>query len=241
MHRLTIARPNRTCLALAGLLLAVAGNAPAQNSSLEQRLRAQLQATTTQLQQAQAELARRPVAAPATTPSLAADADVQRLKQQLQAAQARQGSDGQQARQLRVQLAERDQQLQRQAQQLQQLREQQAAGGSREQALASQHEGLQQDLLQCRQRNQALYEIGQDVLREYESLGVAGALRRRQPFAAQSRARYEQWAQAQGDRLYENRVGARALPPATSKDTDTTRRATGEKDEPSQVVPGPGR
>ncbi|KAF1016918.1 MAG: hypothetical protein GAK31_00177 [Stenotrophomonas maltophilia] len=226
-------------LLLASLLLAATGSAAAQNTgSLEQRLRAQLQTTTTQLQQAQAELARQRAPAPAVA-APAADADeVQRLKQQLQTLQARSGGGEQQARQLRAQLAERERQLQQQAQELQQLRQQQAGSREREQALASQAGSQQDTLLQCQQRNQALYEIGQDVLKEYESLGVAGALRRRQPFAAQSRARYEQWAQAQGDRLYQNRLGARPLPAATGKDTETTH-ATGEKDEPSQTVPKP--
>ncbi len=226
-------------LILAGLLLASIGNATAQSSgSMEQRLRAQLQATTTQLQQAQSELAQlRQQAAPApqSTPA-AADEEVQQLKQQLAAQRARGSGGEQQARQLRTQLAERDQQLQQQNRELAQLRQQQSASSAQLQQLSGQHTEREQALQQCQQRNQALYDIGQDVLHAYENLGVGSVLRQRQPFAAQSRARYEQWAQEQGDRMYQNRIGARPLPPATDKKTDSSR-ATGEEDEPTQVVP----
>lgn len=199
------------CLVLSTL----AGSAAAQSgNTMEQRLRTQLQATHTQLQQAQAELARlRVVQAPVPVPA-ADPAEVTRLRAELKLLQARQQAGDPQLRSLRGQLADTEQRLQVQQQTVQQLRQQGTAAEKQQQGLAASEGEVRGQLQQCVQRNAALYAIGQEVLSAYEQLGVGGALRRRQPFAAQSRARFEALAQAQGDRLYENRVNAQPLPAA---------------------------
>lgn len=209
--------PVTPAVLLCVLLSTLAGSAAAQSgSSMEQRLRTQLQATHTQLQQAQAELARLRVAqAPVPVPVPAADpAEVTRLRAELKQLQARQQAGDPQLRSLRGQLADTEQRLQVQQQTVQQLRQQGTAAEKQQQGLAASEGEVRGQLQQCVQRNAALYAIGQEVLSAYEQLGVGGALRRRQPFAAQSRARFEALAQAQGDRLYENRVNAQPLPAA---------------------------
>ena len=53
--------------------------------------------------------------------------------------------------------------------------------------------------------------MGQEVLRAYETMDMGSVFAARQPFAAQSRVKFEQIAQQYGDKLYEGRFDARAV------------------------------
>ncbi|MCY1561968.1 hypothetical protein D9M68_992960 [compost metagenome] len=53
--------------------------------------------------------------------------------------------------------------------------------------------------------------MGQEVLRAYETVDLGSVLASRQPFAAQSRVKFEQIAQQYGDKLYEGKFDVRAV------------------------------
>ena len=206
---------------------------PAQ--SMEERLRAQLRITTTQLQQAQNELAvlkagTMPVKPAAAAAPAAPAADVAELRQALARAQSQLSAE----RQGRVQAGESSQQLRAQAQ----------AATDKASAQVGQYRNAYDELLkiaraseaerqrlgadaalqrtavaQCEARNTQLYAVGQEILRAYETVDLGSVLASRQPFAAQSRVKYEQIAQQYGDKLYEGRFDARSasVPPAADK------------------------
>lgn len=221
-------------LAALAALSGPAGVAHAQQQpggqSMEERLRAQLRATTTQLQQAQNELAvlksgqpGRAAQAPAAGGAAApAKPELEALKKELAQSQAQLAAE----RQAREAALAGSQQLRQQAQ----------ATGEKAAAQIAQYRGAYDELLkmaraseaerqrlageaathrtaiaQCEAKNAQLYAVGQEILRAYETVDVGTVLASRQPFAAQSRVKFEQIAQQYGDRLYESKFDVRAV------------------------------
>ncbi|MFS8977543.1 hypothetical protein [Cupriavidus necator] len=206
------------------LLALVAGTVQAQQGqSMEERLRNQLRITTSQLQQAQAELA----ALKAGVQRAGDGGDAASMKKELDAARAQLAAE----RGARDKLADTARQAQQQSQavaekaggQIAQYRGaydellRMARGLDAErQRLATEATARQAALARCETANAQLYAVGQDILRAYETVDIGTVLAARQPFAAQSRVRYEQIAQEYGDKLYQGRFDARAgaEPPA---------------------------
>lgn len=209
---------------LAGGAHAQGAPAAAGAQSMEERLRAQLRITTSQLQQAQNELAAlkagKPVAAAPGAPAPAAE--VEALRKDLARAQSQLAGE----RQAREQASAGVEQIRQQAQaaaeksggQIAQfrsayeelLRTARASEAERQRLLAE--TGTQRTALtQCEAKNTQLYAVGQEVLRAYETMDMGSVFAARQPFAAQSRVKFEQIAQQYGDKLYEGRFDARAV------------------------------
>ncbi len=205
-------------------LAAVAAAAGAQQAqSMEERLRAQLRITTQQLQQAQNELVSLKAGKPAAgAPAAAAGPELESLKKELAQAQSQLAAE----RQARVQASAGAQQLREQAQ----------ASTEKAGAQVAQYRGAYDELLkmarsteaerqkltaelgtqrtaleQCQAKNKALYALGQEILQAYETMDVGSVLASRQPFAAQSRVKFEQIAQEYGDKLYQSRFDVRAV------------------------------
>lgn len=214
---------------LLATLAATAGTTHAQqqpgSQSMEERLRAQLRATTTQLQQVQNELAalkagqQQPAAQGGATP---AKPELDALKKELSQTQAQLAAE----RQAREAASAGSQQLRQQAQ----------AAADKSTAQVAQYRNAYDELLkmarnseaerqrltaeaathrtaitQCEAKNAQLYAVGQEILRAYETMDVSTVLASRQPFAAQSRVKYEQIAQQYGDKLYESKFDVRAV------------------------------
>ncbi len=217
--------PLRRACAVAALLAAFSGAATAQQPSMEERLRAQLRATTEQLQAAQNELATlkaRAVPAPVAAAPAAPAVDTRALEREL-------GNS-------RTQLAREREARSHQEQQLAEVRQEAQAGIGRANAQAAQYKTAYDGLLkmaraseaerqrlagegqfqtaalaQCQAKNQQLYGVGQELLRAYEGIDMGTLVRVRQPFAAKVRVQYEQIAQQYGDQLYEGRFDLRSV------------------------------
>ena len=62
----------------------------------------------------------------------------------------------------------------------------------------------------CIAKNREMYEAGKEILNAYERIGAGGILAMKQPFAGSARVKFEEQAQAYGDKLYDAQVGATA-------------------------------
>ncbi|MGO4328278.1 hypothetical protein AB4Z48_27990 [Cupriavidus sp. 2TAF22] len=219
--------PFRRIRGLLPLLALVAGSAYAQQApSMEERLRNQLRITTTQLQQAQNELAMLKAGQPpAAASGGGGGGDVAAMRKELDAARAQLAAE----RGAREQLAGSARQAQLQTQgvvekassQIAQYRQaydellRMARGLEAERRnLVAEAGARQAALKRCESANTRLYSVGQDILHAYETVDMTTVLAARQPFAAQSRVRYEQIAQDYGDKLYEGRFDVRAVEPS---------------------------
>lgn len=213
-----------TATLLASLAIGVVGTVRAQGQSMEERLRAQLRTVTSQLQQAQNELAQIKAggagAGVAARPAAAPDAEA------LRADLAQSRSQLARERELRTR---RDAEFA--AAQLQAKEAVEKAGAQVAQfrgaydellkmARASEAERLrlgQENTLhttaiaQCEAKNQQLYAVGTEVLEAYEKVDMSAVMSARQPFAAQARVKFEQIAQQYGDRLYQSKFDVRAV------------------------------
>lgn len=202
--------------ALAVLFVCGSSHVQAQSQSMEERLRAQLRITTSQLQQAQNELAvlkggnpsSSGVGAVPTAPN-----DVEKLKKDLERSQTAE-------RQAREKLSGTTQQsnalVEKANAQLAQYRgaydellKLARASESERQRLTVAAGGQQDAVKQCEAKNTQLYAAGVEILHAYETLDMGTVMSARQPFAAQSRVKLEQIAQQYGDKLYEGRFDAR--------------------------------
>lgn len=230
-------------------LAAMAGTTHAQQptggQSMEERLRAQLRATTTQLQQVQNELAalkagqQQPAQAGAAAP---AKPELDALKKELSQTQAQLAAE----RQAREAASAGSQQLRQQAQAASEKATAQVAqyrnaydellkmartSEAERQRLATEAATHRTAITQCEAKNTQLYALGQEILRAYETMDVGTVLASRQPFAAQSRVKYEQIAQQYGDKLYESKFDVRAVAaPAPAAPTAASAPAAGEKE-----------
>lgn len=210
-------------VAIAVVLGMVAAQAQtAGQQSMEERLRAQLRATTTQLQQAQAELARVQAGGVAAN-GPAASAGSADLQKELAEAKAQLAIERARARRLEAAQAGVRQEAQTIAAQSSQLRDRHAqlqktaqTAEAERQRLAAEAEKRNSAMQQCEAKNVQLYSLGKEVLHAYETVDFGTVFSTRQPFAAKARAKYEQIAQDYGDRLYQGRFDARTLQaPAT--------------------------
>ncbi|WPH17929.1 hypothetical protein [Variovorax paradoxus] len=211
---------------LPALVLAMlAGMAQAQQpqgQSMEERLRAQLRVTTSQLQQAQNELAALKAGQPAAAGAAPAKPELDALRKELAQSQAQLAAE----RHARSQASAGTEQLRQQAQattdkasaQIAQYRgaydellKMARAAEAERQRLTTEAATQRTALAQCEAKNAQLYAVGQEILRAYETVDLGSVLASRQPFAAQSRVKFEQIAQQYGDKLYEGKFDVRAV------------------------------
>lgn len=222
-----MSRGNTVPALLLALLAATAGVTHAQQpggQSMEERLRAQLRVTTTQLQQAQNELAALKAGQPAGAPAAAATPkpELDALKKELVQSQSQLAAE----RQAREAASTGNQQLRQQAQATTEKATSQIAqyrnaydellkmartSEAERQRLSGEAATHRTALTQCEAKNAQLYAVGQEILRAYETMDVGSVLASRQPFAAQSRVKFEQIAQQYGDKLYESKFDVRAV------------------------------
>jgi colicin import membrane protein len=212
-----VAAASGIVLALSVLSVQAQTGAP---QSMEERLRAQLRATTTQLQQAQAELARLKSSVPA--PSAAATGAVaEDIQKQLAQAKAQLAAERARARRLEAEHSEAKRDVA--SEQVVQLRDantqlQKATqdAESERRRLASETATKDSALQRCEAKNKELYALGQEVLHAYETVDFGTVFSTRQPFASKARAKYGQIAQDYGDRLHQGRFDPSAAEtPAT--------------------------
>ncbi len=197
-------------LAAAMFVMLASGAAHAQNQSMEERLRAQLRITTTQLQQAQNELAAfKGGAGPASTP-----ADMDRVKKDLASSQAAERKAREQLSGVKQQnqaaLDKANAQIAQYRSAYDELLKLARASEAERQRLALDTSTQAKAVTQCEAKNAQLYAVGQEILQAYESVDMATVMSARQPFAAQSRVKLDQIAQQYGDKLYEGRFDVRS-------------------------------
>lgn len=224
------------CMALVALACATwLTTAHAQEQSMEERLRAQLRSVTSQLQQANNELALLKSGAAAGGAGVAGTAkaapspDVEALKAELaqsrqqlsreRDARGRHDSDVQQAREA---AAKANAQVQQFRSAYDELLKMARTAEAERQRLASDAKLQQTAIAQCEAKNQQLYALGHEVLQAYEKMDLNTLLAARQPFAAQSRVKYEQIAQQYGDRLYQGKFDAQAVTLQQAQETGDT-------------------
>jgi colicin import membrane protein len=217
----------RTACSLAALMLLAGAAAqagaqtpqgPGTGQSMEERLRNQLRITTTQLQDAQNELAALKAGkggAGSSAPGApAAPADVESLKKELaqsqaQLAEERRRRGKSEATEAALKQAS-DQAAQYKAS-YDQLLKLARTSESERQRLSADANFKQQAMAQCEAKNAALYAQGQEILHAYETVDFGTVLKLREPFATKSRVKYEQIAQEYGDKLYEGRFDERGV------------------------------
>lgn len=184
-----------------------------QGPTMEERLRAQLRNTTEQLQQAQNELAVLKSGGRAS-PGAAASGDAAALQKELDKVRAAEKNAQSRSNQAQKESREADEKSAAQVAQYRQayddLLKLARASETERQRLDAQANLQKTAVAQCEIKNTKLYEVGQEVLRAYETMDVASVLASRQPFSAQSRAKFEQIAQQYGDKLYEGKFDARS-------------------------------
>ncbi len=190
-------------------LAATAGvsHAQQQGQSMEERLRAQLRITTSQLQQAQNELAalKAGPSGAAAAPAAGAPAsksELEALKKELAQSQQQLAAE----RHARGQASAGSEQVRQQAQataekagaQVAQYRgayddllKMARASEAERQRLAAEATTQRTALTQCEAKNAQLYAVGQEILRAYETVDLGSVLASRQPFAAQSRVKFD--------------------------------------------------
>lgn len=216
-------RRNAVSLAAVTLLAGVSAQsfaqtpAAGQGQSMEERLRNQLRITTSQLQDAQSELAtlkagHAPAAAGA--PAAAATPDVEALKKELASSKAqlaeerRKRSKSESTEAALKQATEQAAQYKSAYDQMLKL----ARTSEAERQHLSSEAGFRKDALaQCEAKNVKLYAQGQEILHAYETVDVKTVLSSREPFATKSRVAYDQIAQEYGDKLYENKFDERSV------------------------------
>lgn len=179
--------------------------------SMEERLRAQLRATTTQLQQAQAELVRLKSGAPTPSASTTVAAP-QDLQKELAQTKAQLAAERARARRLEASQTGVRRETEAVAEQSSQFRDTNAqlqkavqVAENESRRLASEAINKSSALQQCEAKNEKLYALGQEVLHAYETVDFGTVFSTRQPFASKARAKYGKIAQDYGDRLYQGR------------------------------------
>jgi chromosome segregation ATPase len=188
------------------LSLVMPGSAVAQPASLESRLRDQLRQMQGQMQDMQgqqAQLQSRNAALEAERDAAKKDAEAARAE--LASSKGRSSGDAQ------ALAAERGRQqaLQATADRYKHDYDQSATSARASEAertrLAGQLEQANAKLGTCAAKNIQLYDVGKEILDAYEHIDMGQVMSARQPFAASSRVRLENAAQAFGDKLYDQR------------------------------------
>lgn len=197
-------------LAAAIVVMLASGAVQAQNQSMEERLRAQLRITTTQLQQAQNELAafKGGAAAPSTP------ADIEKVKKDLSNSQAAERKAREQLSGVKQQnqaaLDKANAQIAQYRSAYDELLKLARASEAERQRLAMDSSWQTKAVSQCEAKNAQLYAVGQEILHAYETVDMGTVMAARQPFAAQSRVKLDQIAQQYGDKLYDGRFDVRS-------------------------------
>jgi len=188
------------------LLLVMAGSVAAQPASLESRLRDQLRQMQGQLQDMQGQQAQ------LQSRNAALEAERDAAKKDAEAARAElANSKGRSSGDAQALAAERSRQqaLQATADRYKKDYDQSATAARATEAersrLAGQLEQATAKLDTCAAKNIQLYDVGKEILDAYEHIDMGQVMSARQPFAASSRVRLENAAQAFGDKLYEQR------------------------------------
>lgn len=224
--------PARVGMAVVALGCAAAAiPVQAQEQSMEERLRVQLRSVTSQLQQAQNELAQlkaggttaavKSPAAPAAEVD-ALKAELAQSRQQLSRERDARGRRDADAQATQRQAEETSAKAQAQVQQFRsaydELLKMARASEAERQRLSGEGAAQQAVITQCVAHNQQLYALGREVLQAYEQMDLGTVLAARQPFAAQSRVKFEQLAQQYGDRLYQGKFDVNAAPAQVAAD-----------------------
>lgn len=202
-------------LCAAGLTLA----SGAQAESMEERLRAQLRSTTQQLSQLQSEQAQVNAAkAAAEAQRDTAQKELETLRAQL--AQARGQADklaGQQEAVMesaQAQVSATQAQLGKFKGAYDELLTLARAKETERQALARNLAQRDEEVKVSVAKNREMYEAGKEILNAYERISTGDILAIKQPFAGKARVRFEEQAQAYGDKLYDAQ-----LPPSQAAAT----------------------
>ena len=193
----------------AWLMLALGASlaASASAETLEERLRTQLRSTTQQLQALQSEQAQA-----AEQQRDAAQGQVRELTAQLAKArgQSEQLAGQQQAvhSQAQALVASSNEQLHKYKQAYDELLAMARAKESERATLQAQLGERDGQVQQCQARNQQMYGVAKEMLAAYEKVDIADVMKMRQPFAGGARVKFEELAQAYGDKLYESQFDA---------------------------------
>lgn len=198
---------SKISLAVAGVLLAVAGGAHAQ--SVEDKLRSQLRATAQQLRQLQDNQAQ--LQADKATAEEQRDKALAQLKDAQAQLETAKGSAGEQAAAQRALALEKSARA-RDAQELAKYKASNDELSNASRTLDAQRLQLQKDAKQrdaqlqaCEAKNAELYRVGHEILDAYEHIGLGSLFASRQPFARAARVQYDDIAQRYGDTLYANK------------------------------------
>jgi uncharacterized protein YhaN len=196
------------------------GAAQAQKTpSIEDRLREQLRSTTQQLQSLQSEQAQANAAK--TSAEQQRDAALAQVKElQGQLSKAAGAANALADQQDKVQAAARSQVEQADAQlgkykqaydDLLKLARGKEAERQKTQASLTERD---EQLAMCTDRNKQMYSAGQDILKAYEGISTGDIMKIRQPFAQGARVKFEEAAQAYGDKLYNSKYDPRMPVPS---------------------------
>ncbi|WP_297352540.1 hypothetical protein [Paraburkholderia sp.] len=204
----------------AGFVAAVGVATPASAQSIEDKLRTQLRTTTQQLrevQDTQAQLQSDKTAAEQQRDK--ALADLKQARADLEAAKGKSSTEVSAQRSLAAEKAGRaqdDQQLAKFKSAYEDLLALSRSRDAEHTQLQTSLKAQQTQLETCEAKNAELYQVGHDVLDEYEHVGVGTFLKSREPFAQNTRVRYDLIAQDYGDKLYAGKFDPRATPPAAA-------------------------
>lgn len=203
---------------LLATLLLCAGAHAQQGGSMEERLRTQLRVTTTQLQQAQNELAALKAAGPTTPASGEIDAmkaELSKLKAELAGERAARQKTREESLRVRDQaegvLEKSSAQVAQYRNAYDELLKLARNSEAERQRLIAADKLRGEALAQCEAKNLQLYETGKEILRAYETMDVATVMSARQPFAGAARVKLEEAAQQYGDTLYSNRFDSSSV------------------------------
>lgn len=193
-------------VALCAAGLSLTGGAQAE--SMEERLRAQLRSTTQQLQQLQSEQAQVNAAkAAAEAQRDAAQKELESLRAQLAKSrgQAEKLAEQQGAvmESAQAQVAASHAQLGKFKGAYDELLTLTRAKEAERQTLARNLLLRDDEVKACLAKNRDMYEAGKEILNAYERISTGDILALKQPFAGQARVKFEEQAQAYGDKLYD--------------------------------------
>nr|WP_315526798.1 DNA repair protein [uncultured Achromobacter sp.] len=196
-------------VALCAAGLSLAGGAQAE--SMEERLRAQLRSTTQQLQQLQSEQAQVNAAkAAAEAQRDAAQKELESLRGQLAKSrgQAEKLAEQQGAvmESAQAQIAASHAQLGKFKGAYDELLALTRAKETERQTLARNLAQRDEEVKVCVAKNRDMYEAGKEILTAYERISTGDILALKQPFAGKARVKFEEQAQAYGDKLYDAQV-----------------------------------
>jgi len=207
-HPAVAGRGRRFAAAVALCAAGLSLSGGAQAESMEERLRAQLRSTTQQLQQLQSEQAQVNAAkAAAEAQRDAAQKELESLRAQLAKSrgQAEKLAEQQGAvmESAQAQVAASHAQLGKFKGAYDELLTLTRAKEAERQTLARNLAQRDDEVKVCLAKNRDMYEAGKEILNAYERISTGDILALKQPFAGRARVKFEEQAQAYGDKLYD--------------------------------------